>query len=85
MITNKRIEKCQDIKTLAEWKATKKRTILRSEDFIAQCELRMEQVRFEKANQVTMEDLIELPKSESRKKRRSRTQQICAQEPVARI
>lgn len=58
MITNRRIEKCQDIKTLADWKATKKRTIMRSEEFIAQCELRMEQVRFEKKNQITMGDLV---------------------------
>ena len=73
MITNKRIEKCQDIKTLAEWKATKKMTILRSEDFIAQCELRMEQVRFEKSNQVTMEELTGQAKPNARKKKTVRS------------
>lgn len=57
MITNKRIEKCQDLKTLRDWKATKERTILRSQDFIAQCELRAAQVKFEKDNQITLEDL----------------------------
>ncbi len=68
MITNKRIERCQDIKTLADWKATKRMTIIRSEDFIAQCELRIEQVRFEKTNQVTMDELSVSPKSRVRKK-----------------
>ena len=57
MITNKRIEKCQDLKTLRDWKATKEKTILRSQDFIAQCELRAAQVKFELRNQITMEDL----------------------------
>lgn len=72
MITNKRIEKCQDIKTLVDWKATKKKTIARSEEFIEQCELRMEQVRFEKANQVTMEDITGGVKPNTRKKRMSK-------------
>ena len=57
MITNRRIEKCEDVKTLRDWKATKEKTILRSQDFIAQCELRIEQVKFDKQNQITMEEL----------------------------
>lgn len=57
MITNKRIENCQDLKTLRDWKATKEKTILRSQDFIAQCELRAAQVKFEKDNQITLDDL----------------------------
>lgn len=80
MITNPRIVKCNDLKTLRDWKATKEKTILRSQEYIAQCELRIEQVKFDKQNQITMDEMTSKEPEPPKRKRRVPAWSPAAQE-----